>query len=248
METTQPYRWNTSAAAEAFDAGAPAIHPFYIVVQDEILRLLAAQPHEPKCVVDLGGGSGRLVERVLERFPNASAVLVDQSAAFLAIAERKLERFADRVTLIERHLQDDWPSALPTTPDALVSMSAIHHLEPAEKQALYAKCYTALASGGLLANGDEFRPESDAEFLALLEWWSTQKDVDAAAGRIPESFRPIFEAWHDRNITHFGEPKHSGHDCLETAAVQEEYLRAVGFHDVRVAWSEKLWGVLVGRR
>lgn len=242
------YRWNTSAAAEAFDAGAPAIHPFYATVQDEILSLLAANEREPKCVVDLGGGSGRLLERVLDRFPQTRAVLVDQSPAFLAIAERKLARFAERVSFIERRLQDDWPAALAQPPDALVSMSAIHHLEPAEKQSLYSRCYEALQPGGLLANGDEFRPESDADYLAMLESWSVQKDVETSAGRIPESFRPIFDAWHDRNITHFGEPKHSGDDCHETVAAQEAYLRAAGFRDVHMAWQTKLWGILFGRR
>jgi SAM-dependent methyltransferase len=187
------------------------------------------------------------LERVLERFTSAQAVLVDQSAAFLAIAERRLERFADRVTFVERRLQDDWPAALPQAPDALVSMSAIHHLEPAEKRALYRVCYDTLAPNGLLANGDEFRPAADAEYLALLEWWWQQKDVGMADGRIPDSFRPIFEAWHERNITRFGEPKHSGDDCLETAAVQCEYLREIGFRDVRLTWNERLWGVLLGR-
>lgn len=241
------YRWNTTDAAAAFDAGAPAIHPFYVAVQDEILTLLARELGEPKFVVDLGGGSGRLLERVLERFTSARAVLVDQSAAFLAIAERRLERFADRVTFVERRLQDDWPAALRQPPDALVSMSAIHHLEPAEKRALYRVCYDALAPNGLLANGDEFRPAEDAEYLALLEWWWRQKDVGMADGRIPASFRPIFEAWHERNITRFGEPKRSGDDCLETAEVQCEYLRAIGFRDVRLTWNERLWGVLLGR-
>ena len=57
------YRWNTSAQAEAFDAGAAAILPFYVSVQDEILSLLAADRladdgRTPAFVVDLGGGSG----------------------------------------------------------------------------------------------------------------------------------------------------------------------------------------------
>ena len=34
---TPTYRWNTSAAAEAYDQAAPAIHPFYEAVQDQIL-------------------------------------------------------------------------------------------------------------------------------------------------------------------------------------------------------------------
>jgi len=57
------YRWNTSAQAEAFDAGAAAILPFYVAVQDKLLSLFAADRladdgRTPAFVVDLGGGSG----------------------------------------------------------------------------------------------------------------------------------------------------------------------------------------------
>ncbi len=68
---TTPYHWNTSAAAEAYDQAALAIHPYYVAVQDQILDLLPFGPAEPFDLVDLGGGSGRLAERVLERFVGA---------------------------------------------------------------------------------------------------------------------------------------------------------------------------------
>jgi tRNA (cmo5U34)-methyltransferase len=242
------YRWDVSDAAETFDAAAPAIHPFYLAIQDEILRLLGEKSPPPKCVVDLGGGSGRLLERVLERFPTSHAVLVDQSPPFLALAERRLAKFGTRVTLIEKSLQDDWRAALPSPPDVLVSMSAIHHLEPAQKQSLYQKCYEALAPGGLFLNGDELRLPSDADYLAAMKWWVEHKQLAIADGRIPASFRSRAEAWRDRNVTRFGEPKSSGDDCHQTAAVQEEYLRQAGFHDVKVPWNEQLWGVLFGRK
>jgi SAM-dependent methyltransferase len=246
------YRWNSSTAAESYDAGAPAIHPFYVAVQDEILRLLAAHAvaagRGPACVVDLGGGSGRLIERVLEQFPHAHGVVMDQSTAFLGIAERRLAKFGARASFVERRLQDDWAATFPQQPDVLVSTSAIHHLEPHEKQAVYQRCFDALAPGGIFINGDEFRPKSDEDFLACLNWWWQQKDVEMAAGRIPESFGPLFDAWYERNITQFGQPKKSGDDCLETAAVQVDYLREAGFRDVELPWNEQLWGVLVGRR
>ena len=71
--TTKPasYRWDSSEAAEAYDAAAPAIHPFYEQVQEEILSLLPFGAEEVFELVDLGGGSGRLAERVLERFAGA---------------------------------------------------------------------------------------------------------------------------------------------------------------------------------
>ena len=110
----------------------------------------------------------------------------------------------------------------------IVSTSAIHHLEPAEKRALYAKCYAALAPGGMFINGDEYRPESDAELRALLDEWSVHMSSAIAEGRIPESFRATLDFWKDRNINRFSEPKKSGDDCHETLATQVGYLKDGG--------------------
>ena len=63
----------------------------------------------------------------------------------------------------ELQLRQDHVARLETRPAAIVSMSAIHHLDPSEKQQLYARCFTALADGGVLLNGDEVRAAGDAE-------------------------------------------------------------------------------------
>lgn len=242
------YRWNSSEAAEAYDRAAPVIHPYYEVVQDEILKLLPFGAEEPFEVVDLGGGSGRLAERVLERFAGARVTVVDQSVPFLALAERRLARFAPRVAIVESRLQGDWAAKLAARPNVILSTSAIHHLEPAEKRALYRACFDALAPGGKFINGDEFRPAEDAAFLALLEEWSAHMRAEIANGGIPESFGNMVEQWHDRNVRRFGEPKKSGDDCLETLDVQQGYFRDIGFRDVECTWAAKLWGVVVARK
>src|SRR4051812_46495849 len=127
-EKTPSYRWNSSAAAEAYDQAAPAIHPHYEAVQNQILDRLTFAKDEPFVVMDLGGGSGRLAERLLQKFEAARVVIVDQSEPFLALAERRLRPFAPRATFIERRLQDDWAAALAAAPNVIVSTSAIHHL------------------------------------------------------------------------------------------------------------------------
>ena len=248
MSPSTPYRWNTSHAAEAFDQAAEFIHPFYTAVQDQIVSHLPFAPDAPFVLVDLGGGSGRLVERVLNRFANTRAVLVDQSEPFLALAERRLIPFGPRATLLKRRLQEDWPADLTAAPHVIVSMSAIHHLDPAEKRALYQRCHDALAPGGILLNGDEYRPESDAVYLADLEWWAQQKNSAEQRGLIPASFKPVFKAWYDRNIRRFGEPKTSGEDCHETIAAQIAYLHDAGFAHAETVWTNKLWAVLAGRK
>jgi tRNA (cmo5U34)-methyltransferase len=245
MSEASTYRWNTSGAAEAYDVAAPVIHPYYEKVQDEILDLLPFGAEEAFELVDIGGGSGRLAERVLERFAGARVTVFDQSEPFLALAERRLARFAPRATIVQSQLQDGWTTQLKASPNVIVSTSAIHHLEPAEKRALYAKCYAALGSGGMLINGDEYRPESDADLRALLDEWSVHMSRAIAEGRIPESFRATLDFWKDRNIKRFSEPKKSGDDCHETLATQIGYLKEAGFKVVRATWAEKLWAVVV---
>jgi tRNA (cmo5U34)-methyltransferase len=245
---TSTYRWNSSAATEAYDAAAPIIHPYYTAVQDQILAAIPYAAEEPFSLVDLGGGSGRLAERVLERFAGAHVTVVDQSEPFLALAERRLARFGERAAVVPSRLQDDWKAKFGAAPNAIVSTSAIHHLEPAEKRELYARCCEALAPGGLFINGDEFRPADDAELLTMYKEWSAHMHNAIAAGRIPDSFRSTLELWQDRNITRFGEPKKSGDDCLETIEAQRGYLCDAGFKKVETVWAAKLWAVLVARR
>src|SRR4051812_20674065 len=117
MSEASTYRWNTSDAAEAYDQAAPIIHPYYKKVQDEILSYLPFGPEEAFEVVDVGGGSGRLAERVLERLAGARVTVLDQSAPFLALAERRLARFAPRAAIVQSRLQDDWATALKTLPN-----------------------------------------------------------------------------------------------------------------------------------
>jgi SAM-dependent methyltransferase len=242
------YRWNSSAAAEAYDAAAPSIHPCYEKVQNQILDLLPFKGDAKLELVDLGAGSGRLAERVLTHFPRAQVSLIDQSEPFLGIAERRLAEHAGRTAFLQHRLQDDWSSALDSAPSVIVSTSAIHHLEPAEKQSVFVQCFDSLAPGGVFVNGDEYRPADDQEYLALNEWWWSHMNMGLNDGRIPETFRATLTQWHDRNITRFAEPKKSGDDCLETAPIQLAYLRSAGFASADLVWSEKLWGVIIARK
>jgi SAM-dependent methyltransferase len=243
------YRWNTSDFAVGYDASAAHVHPHYLAIQDAILSLLPQAENSNGLVVDLGGGSGRLIKRILDRWPNLMGVVVDQSEPFLALAERRLARFGPRAICVQARLQDDWPAELPPAanqPTALVSMSAIHHLEPAEKRKVYQRCHDVLALGGVLLNGDEVRPGDDAPYLAQLSAWADHMRRVMAAGVIPPAFHAALEAWIERNVSRFGEPKKSGDDCHETIEAQLGYFRAAGFQTADCPWRQTMWAVLRG--
>lgn len=239
------YRWNQQEAAAGYDAGAQLVHPFYVAVQDAILAVLAERP-PLTLIVDLGGGSGKLLERCLDRWPDAHAVLVDQSPPFLDLARHRLARFGDRVTFHESTLQGDWPAVLPAAPDAIISTSAIHHLEPAEKRDLYTRCAGVLAPGGVLINGDEIRDPDDATYLAAVTKWAEHMKVLAASGQVSEAMADALLKWRQRNVERFNEPRKSGDDCHETIATQLDYFRTAGLTNARTTWQQDMWAVMVG--
>jgi|1186.fasta_scaffold102983_2 tRNA (cmo5U34)-methyltransferase len=240
------YRWNTSDFASGYDAAAEIIHPNYTAIQDQILGLLESHLSKGGLVVDLGGGSGRLLERILDRWPQSHGLIIDQSEPFLALAERRLARFGPRAACVLSRLQDDWSRELPLPPTAFISMSAIHHLDPAEKQSLYQRCFQLLIPGGLLLNGDEVRAGNDREYAAVLNSWADHMRRKMVAGAIPPSFHSALHGWIDRNVNHFGQPKKSGDDCHETIDTQLGYLRSAGFPLADVPWQKDLWAILRG--
>jgi tRNA (cmo5U34)-methyltransferase len=240
------YRWNTSEFAVGYDAAADVIHPYYLAIQDVILSLLPVAPARGSLVVDLGAGSGRLIERILHAHPTASAIVVDQSEPFLALAERRLARFGQRATCVLARLQDQWETQLPAPATAIVSMSAIHHLEPAEKETLYRRCFQSLAAGGVLLNGDEVRSANEGEYLATLSTWADHMRRHMASGGIPTIFHDALRGWIDRNVARFGQPKKSGDDCHETIDAQLAYFRSAGFAIADSPWQRELWAVLRG--
>jgi tRNA (cmo5U34)-methyltransferase len=241
------YRWNQQQAVTAYDAAAPVIHPRYVAVQDQLLSAIPLNREGSFRAVDLGGGSGRLAERILRAYPAASIIVIDQSEAFLALAKERLAPFDGRAACLHRRLQDDWHTD--TGPvDLIVSTSAIHHLEGSEKQALFDRCYEALSPRGVLINGDEYRPEDDESFLAMLHDWGRHMDRSLAAGAIPASFGPTIESWKKRNLDGFGAVPKSGDDCQETVEAQLGRLQASGFSNVRAIWSDALWAVLVAAK
>jgi len=240
------YRWNVTEFATAYDAAAEHIHPRYVEMQLAVLDLLPFATDAEILLVDAGGGSGRLIELFLDRFARATAIIVDQSETFLAIAERRLARFGGRAECRLARLQNDWTAGLPGTPDAVVSMSAIHHLDPAEKLDLYGRLHDALALRGVLLNGDEVRPADDAEYLARCRWWAEHMHRVSEAGLVPAAFRPAMLKWEERNVTRFGQPRVSGDDCHETVETQLGYFRAAGFARADCPWQKEMWAILRG--
>ena len=131
------------------------------------VELLARVPHPgPRHVVDLGCGPGNSTELLVERFPQAHVMGLDNSEAMLASARKRLPG-------VEFTLADmaDWAPAV--APDVIFANASLQWLGGHE--ALLQRLMRSLAPGGVLAvqmpdNLDEPSHRLMRELAAQMPW------------------------------------------------------------------------------
>jgi len=84
----------------AYDADMDLMHPNRHKMVEVIMAALAASTPDPRLVVDLGTGTGFLLDRLLRRFPNCRAVAIDGSQQMLSTAKSRLGSLAERVEFV----------------------------------------------------------------------------------------------------------------------------------------------------
>ena len=124
----------------------PCYNDFYTIA----LPLVISQK-KAKRVLDIGAGTGLFSQFIYQQRPDLHFTLADISGEMLNVAK---ERFSglDNFEFIEL---DFSKSAITQKYDLIISSLAIHHLEDAEKEQLYAAVYQSLNNGGVFINADQ---------------------------------------------------------------------------------------------
>jgi trans-aconitate 2-methyltransferase len=157
-------------------------------------------------VIDLGCGTGRLTEKILERLPRGRVIGIDRSVNMTRAANDHFKpRFASRINVV---LADAVALPIAGAADAVFSTATFHWI--ASHEALFASIFTALKPGGRLVAQSGGGPnlarvhERCERLMAL------------------PRFRAYFTEWE--------EPWH-----LADAARTAERLTGAGFVDVRTS-------------
>lgn len=158
--------WSTAEHALEYLRRADSI-PHRVEGEATLLELI---PENPRRVLDLGSGAGRLLALVKAARPRAQFVALDFSATMLDELHRLFG--ADPAVKIVAH---DFDQPLPELGrfDAIISSFAIHHVSHERKRALYSEIFRALDPGGVFAHlehVDSPTPELHAAFLKAIGW------------------------------------------------------------------------------
>jgi SAM-dependent methyltransferase len=115
-------------------------------------------------VLDLGGGTGTTSRAVLDARPAARLTLVDENPDMLAVARDALPP-ANVDAFVVADLADPLPDG---QFDVVVSALAVHHLDGAQKRALFASVRDHLIAGGRFALADVVVPVDPTDAVTPL--------------------------------------------------------------------------------
>lgn len=131
----------------------------YLVQRAERIRLLvhlvrvAVSP--VRRVLDLGCGTGSLMQPFLEAFPDAIVCGLDFDPVLLPLAQERLRPYGTRSRLLLADLRTEaWQAELPDTFDAVISATALHWLTEDQLAGLYRQLAGLLRPGGLFLNAN----------------------------------------------------------------------------------------------
>ncbi|GAA4016014.1 hypothetical protein GCM10022247_43760 [Allokutzneria multivorans] len=135
------------AASNAMFAGVPRVYDFSAA----------------RTVVDVAGGNGELLSRVLRANPTVHGVLMDRPHA-LTVAQNRLADVADRVTLVP----GDFTEAVPHSGDVYLLSRVLHDWDDSQCRTILATCAQNMPAGAELLVIERLLPSSgDAASLAV---------------------------------------------------------------------------------
>lgn len=253
MEQIDKDRFHSLNMARAYDEMCRLLVPGYDLMQDTLIDFLTFEQIENPVILDLGAGTGILIEKILKQFPESLCYYLDFSDDFMSVAQGRLQKFNERVIFIKSDFCSDWESKIDPKPDVITSMSALHHLTNENKKKLYQKCYDALEDEGWFFNIDEMKTISADAHLKNLHYWvyHAQKQRNTLSDHLIDSYNgwmDKFDSWKKRNIDNIHLPKSEGDDIHESFLVQLDWLNEIGFQETDIFCKYFLWGMIGGKK
>lgn len=170
----------TSQPAAEYDANINKTIPYYKIIQEESLRLIAGLKPNPTNWLDAGCGTGNLAAQVVKQFPNCALTVSDPSAPMLQIAKEKLEAYGcSFLTGMTEELQLDAAKF-----DVITACLSHHYAAKDGKRQILSNCYQALKDGGIYLTIETVLKDSKLGVDTGVELW---RQAQIRAGKSEEA-------------------------------------------------------------
>ena len=205
-----------------YDKLIATLIPHYGELIDAAAAAIDIVARNAPTVVDLGTGSGALLQRIRKVRPKAKLIGIDSDAAMLSAATGRLGK---KLQTVEENFEQ---AAIPPC-DVVSASFALHHIPTGgRKTAVYQRCFAALRPGGMLVSADCYLAvDRKIQRCHRQAWLAHLERVYTA--RKAESF---LRTW-------------AKEDVYFTLEREIELLEDAGFA-AEVMWRKDSFGVLVG--
>ena len=143
--------------------------------------------------LDIGAGYGALSQFLLDRYPNATAVCHDGSAAMLKLGRQRMAKLRRRVKFVQCDLsKPGWSKKISGLFDAVVSSIAIHNVREHDIiRSIYAETFDLVKVGGCFLNLDRMTPSTaeQLKWLRAVGFANVQRFWDGGKRAIVGGFR-----------------------------------------------------------
>ena len=205
-----------------YDKLIATLIPHYLDLIDAAADAVDTIARTTPVVVDLGTGSGALVQRIASVRPKARLIGVDSDASMLAAASHRLH---GKIQTIE----EDFERVRIPRCDVVSASFALHHIPTGRRKAgVYKRCFQALRQGGMFVSADCYLASSAVVQKRNREAWLNHLQVTYSRKKA-ENF---LKTW-------------AKEDVYFTLDREFELLTEAGF-GVEVTWRRDSFAVLVG--
>jgi tRNA (cmo5U34)-methyltransferase len=214
---------NTTAhTSDEYDRSVVKTIPFYKIIHSETIDLVKTLKPGVETWLDTGCGTGSLVEKALEKFPQARFYLADPSEGMLNQASRRLDwRGNSRITILpSSSSQDLLKFKNEITPSVITAILCHHYIRSQQRVEATRACFNLLEKGGVYLTFEIVSPETQAGIQAALERWGRFQINHGRAGAVVREHLMRF------NVSYF------------PITIQEHLtlLRETGFKTAELFW------------
>lgn len=157
----------TSQPAAEYDNNITKTIPYYKIIQEETLRIIASLNPAPQTWLDAGCGTANLAAQAASAFPSCQFTLSDPSAPMLAIAKDKMSGYD--CTFLASGTEELLLST--ESFDVITACLSHHYADKAGKVKIINNCYQALKTGGVYLTIETILKDSELAVNTGVELW-----------------------------------------------------------------------------
>lgn len=221
MPPSQSKQNYTPHPPEDYDANISSIIPYYSAIHQETINLIKSLPSSPKVWMDTGCGTGSLVNKTIEEFPDTRFLLVDPTEGMLDQARKKLSLYPPgRLEFLRASATQELSQEIEEKLDVITAIQCHHYLSREDRARATRVCYDLLKKGGIYITFENTRPLTEEGISTGKRYWgSFQKD----RGRSEEEVKKHLERF---DVEYFP----------ITVEEHVKLLRETGFKAVELFW------------